>query len=71
MEFAGRTMTMKAIYDAHHVNRPFIARNYKRVLCEMEEAGRIVADPPAAIRRLKAGERTFGDNVKVVFPGRG
>jgi three-Cys-motif partner protein len=69
--FAGRTMTMKAIYNAHHVNRPFIARNYKRVLCEMEEAGRIIADPPAARRRLNAGERTFGDNVKVVFPSRG
>jgi hypothetical protein len=61
-------MTMKAIYEAHQVNTPFIARNYKRVLGEMEAAGRITAEPPAAKRRRRAGERTFGDDVKVTFP---
>jgi three-Cys-motif partner protein len=65
--FAGTVMTMKAIYDAHHVNTPFIARNYKRVLGDMESAGRIVVDPPASKRRTKNGEITFGDDVTVHF----
>jgi hypothetical protein len=56
------------IYEAHHVDTPFIARNYKRVLCEMEE-GRIIANPPASKRQMKAGERTFADAVRVTFTG--
>lgn len=66
--FAGRTMTMKDVYDAHNVNTNFIARNYKRALREMEEAGRIVADPPADKRPMRNGERTFSETVKVTFP---
>lgn len=68
IRFSGRTMTMKAICDEHHVNRPFVAKNYKRVLGDMEAAGRIIADPPAAKRKLRAGQPTFGDNVRVTFP---
>ncbi|WP_414472782.1 three-Cys-motif partner protein TcmP [Microvirga sp. M2] len=70
VRFAGRTMTMRAVYDEHHVNRPFVAKNYKRVLGEMEAAGRIIADPPAAKRKPRAGQPTFGDNVRVTFPRR-
>ena len=65
--FAGQTMTMKAIHEAHHVNTPFVQRNYKRALCELEQAGRITADPPAAKRRMGKEERTFGENVRVTF----
>ncbi|MBF9234620.1 three-Cys-motif partner protein TcmP [Microvirga alba] len=70
IRFAGRTMTMKAVYEEHHVNRPFVIKNYKRVLGEMEAAGRIVADPPAAKRKPRAGQPTFGDNVRVTLPRR-
>ena len=66
--FAGRTMTMKAIHEAHHVNTPFIERNYKRALCELEQAARITAEPTAAKRPMRKGERTFGEDVRVTFP---
>ncbi|RJX16699.1 MAG: three-Cys-motif partner protein TcmP [Desulforudis sp.] len=66
-EFAGKNIKMKDIYERHHVGRPFIARNYKAVLINMEEEGRIIADPPAE-RRPK---NTFGDNVRVIFPPKG
>lgn len=66
--FAGQTLTRKAIYEIHQVNTPFIKRNYQRVLSEMEAAGRVTVDPPAAKRPARAGETTFGENVKVTFP---
>ncbi len=66
--FAGRIMTMKEVYEAHHVDTPFIARNYKRALSGMEETRRISVEPPAARRPMRKGERTFGDEVRVTFP---
>jgi hypothetical protein len=69
-KFAGRTLTMQAVYETHHVNTPYISRNYKRALSELEAADQIAADPPAAKRRMRGGERTFGDTVRVTFPKR-
>jgi hypothetical protein len=66
--FAGKTLTMKAIYMAHNVGRPFIERNYKRALLDLEAAGKIKADPPAAKRRPNRGEPTFAGHVRVTFP---
>lgn len=66
--FKGRTMTMIEIYRAHHVGTRFVRRNYRRVLNELEVAGKIIADPPAARRPLRDGERTFGEKVHVTFP---
>jgi three-Cys-motif partner protein len=63
-EFAGRIMTMKQIFNAHNVGRPYLAKNYKAVLSKLESEGKIVANPPTAKRR----KGTFGDNVQVTFP---
>lgn len=35
-EFAGQTITMKDIYERHHVDRPFVKRNYKDALLALE-----------------------------------
>jgi three-Cys-motif partner protein len=66
--FAGRTLTMKKIYELHQVNTPYIAANYKDALNQLEEKGMIVCNPPAASRRMRQGKRTFADSVKVTFP---
>jgi hypothetical protein len=66
--FAGRKMTMFEIYMEHNIGRPFISRNYKRVLNKLEEAGKINANPSAKERRRQKGERTFADHVIVTFP---
>ena len=65
--FAGQTLTMKEVFDAHNIDTPFVEKNYKRVLVQMEQRGEIIADPPAEKRRRRAGERTFGPTVKVTF----
>ena len=66
-EFAGKTMSMKEIYEAHNIGRPFVAPNYKHALLGLESDGKITADPPMKARR----KETFGDNVKVTFPPTG
>ncbi|MFK0732426.1 MAG: three-Cys-motif partner protein TcmP [Gloeotrichia echinulata GP01] len=62
-KFAGQTITMKEIYDQHHVGRRYISKNYKAALNHLESQGKIIADPPANNRR----KNTFGDSVRVTF----
>jgi len=61
--FVGRTMAMEGVYKAHHVDTPFIRRNYKQALAELEDVGRIACVPSAEKRR----KGTFGNDVRVTF----
>ncbi len=64
-EFAGQTLAMKDVYERHHIGRPFINKNYKDLLKQMEAKGSIRCEPS------KRPKDTFGDNVRVTFPRRG
>jgi len=66
--FSGRTMTMKEVYDQHHVGKKYTSKSYKKALANLESQGKIVVDPPVNTRRKVKGEITFGDSVKVIFP---
>jgi three-Cys-motif partner protein len=68
--FSGRNMTMKDVYDQHHVGKPYISKNYKTALGNLEAQNKIIADPPANKRRKMKGEITFADLVKVRFPAK-
>jgi three-Cys-motif partner protein len=68
--FAGRTMTMREIYEQHHVGRPYIESNYKLALNNLESQGKIKADPPAEKRQKREGKTTFSSSVKVIFPAK-
>ena len=59
-EYAGKTISMKEIYEAHNVGRPFIKRNYKDALLKLEADGEILVP--------KHRKGTFGDNVEATFP---
>ncbi|MYA56940.1 three-Cys-motif partner protein TcmP [Candidatus Poribacteria bacterium] len=65
--FAGRTMTMKQIYDQHNIGTPYLDYNYKHVLTNLEIEGKIQAEPPASKRPKRKGKITFADRVKVTF----
>jgi len=67
-EFAGQTLTMKAIHNQHHVGKRYISKNYKEALRKLEQQGKIIVDPPTSKRRKKKEEVTFADHVKVTFP---
>ena len=62
--FARETLSVHEIYDRHNVGTPFIKRNYKRVLIDMEKAGQVTCDPGIKSRR----PNTIADRVLVSFP---
>jgi three-Cys-motif partner protein len=62
LTFSGRTMTMIQVYNEHHVDTPFIKKNYKDALVSLEAQKRIGAQP------VKRRAGTFGDDVIVTFP---
>jgi three-Cys-motif partner protein len=66
--FAGQTLTMKEVYERHHVDRPFFKKNYKHALARLEAEGRITAQPAAEERPTRNGQPTFSDTVCVIFP---
>jgi three-Cys-motif partner protein len=61
--FSGQNITVGSIYQLHSVGKPFIKKNYKDVLRQLEAEGRIVADPPSQKRR----KGTIGDGVRITF----
>jgi hypothetical protein len=67
-EFAGQTLTMNDIYEAHNYGRRYIDKNYKDALTKMEMAGRIKGNPSHELRPKRKGEITCADHVKFSFP---
>lgn len=65
--FAGRALTMRAIYEEHSVGRPYLKTHYKQALARLEANEAVTAQPAAAARR----QGTFADAVRVSFPPRG
>lgn len=62
-EFAGQSMTMKEIYHAHSVGRPYIEKHYKEVLAKLEKGGEIAVTDPQGRKR-----RGFPSRLIVQFP---
>lgn len=50
-EFAGQTITMEEIYRQHSVGKSYIRKNYKTALNNLENKGKITAEPPANKRK--------------------
>lgn len=63
-EFKGQTLTMSEIFRRHNIGKPFIEKNYKAVLRQMERKGLIIAKPPWNERP----KNTFAPRVEVIFP---
>lgn len=66
--FGGRTLAVKKIYEEHNIDRPYILKNYKDALKQLEASRKVVMDPPADKRRRIKGELTLADHVLVTFP---
>jgi hypothetical protein len=67
-EFAGKTLTMSQIYDAHNYGRRYIEKNYKDVLTKMEMAGKVTGKPSYDMRPTRKGETTCADGTQFTFP---
>lgn len=59
--FAGQSMTMREIYEQHNVDTPYISKNYKHALTNLEKLGKILTHPSNR-------KRGFNDDVMVSFP---
>ena len=59
-EFAGQTLPMREVYEKHNIDKPYIKKNYKVVLMELEEEGKITASSHR--------KGTFADSVMAIFP---
>ena len=68
--FAGKTMSVRDVFDQHNVGTPYVLRNYKDALIELEELGRIDVSPAADGRQLRKGRVTMADRVRITFPSR-
>jgi hypothetical protein len=63
-EFAGKTICLDEIYLTHNVDTPYIRKNYREALMELERAKKISTQPPADKRR----RGTFAPHVLAIFP---
>lgn len=63
-DFAGQTQSLEAIFNAHHIGKRYLLKNYQDAAKELEQQGKITADPPASARR----RGTFAKHVMVTIP---
>ncbi|HEY3324227.1 MAG TPA: hypothetical protein VGP72_27495 [Planctomycetota bacterium] len=66
--FAGKTIRVRDIYEQHSVNRPYLLRNYKEVLNQLEAKHAVSIEPPASKRPSRSGRLTLKDEAAVTFP---
>ena len=64
--FAGQELSVQKIYERHSVDTPYILKNYKETLMQLDESGMI------GVRSLKNSKKrrkgTFADHLLVKFP---
>lgn len=63
LKYAGKTITMRQLYESHSVDTPYLSKHYKQALRELEAEGLITANPSVDHRR----KNTFADHVSVTF----
>ena len=66
--YSGQSLSVEEIYQNHTVNTPYILKNYKDALLDLEEHGKICSMPEMTKRRTKNGKRTMANGVVVAFP---
>ena len=66
--YAGETLTVRQVFEGHHVGKPFVLANYKEALRRLEAKGAVIADPPSARRRRLKGVVTMAETVVIRFP---
>ena len=69
-DFAGQKLAVETVYMRHSVGKPYVRKNYKKALTNLEAAGKINTSPPADKRPKRRGLVTFADSVLVEFPRR-
>jgi hypothetical protein len=66
-QYAGMTIGFNALYEQHSVDKPFVRKNYKMVLRELFDNGKISAVNPNTGKQPRKG--TFSDEMRITFGG--
>lgn len=66
-DFAGATTTLRPLFERHSVGKPYVLKNYREVLCRMEQEGKVRMEPACPPRR----KNTLSEKVKITFPQQG
>ena len=69
-QYAGTEKTFLELFDEHNVGTPYIQKNYRKALSNLESRKSIFAIPPSEKRPKRLGEPTFGPKVVIRFPAR-
>jgi three-Cys-motif partner protein len=69
-DYAGKSITVKALYEEHSVGRRYIKKNYRAVLMKMFESEKIKAHRPQKKTKCGNGWRkgSFPEDIVVTFP---
>lgn len=73
VDYAGRSLSRNVLredYDKYNPRNLFVEKNWRDVLSELEQEGKITCKPPRSERRVQKGEVTFGENTVVTFPAK-
>jgi three-Cys-motif partner protein len=62
-DYAGRTLGIRDIFEAHSVGRRYVLKNYRDVLCKLEQEKRVSIYPPCPPRR----KGTLAEHAKIAF----
>jgi three-Cys-motif partner protein len=66
-QYKGLSLSMNEIYQKHNLGTPYIEKNYKKALLNLELKGHINCTPPYDKRPKRNGCPTMGDQVQVNF----
>ena len=67
LQYAGKNIDFKKLYEEHSVDKPYIKKNYKDVLRALYDNNKIIAQNPKTQKPPKRG--TFSDEMRVTFRG--
>lgn len=65
-DLAGKTLEFTRLYELHSVGKPYVLKNYREVLCRMEQEGKVTMDRPSPPRK----KGTLAPTVKITIPAR-
>ena len=58
------TTKLRPLFESHSKGKGYVLKNYREVLCRMEQEGKISMKPPCPPRR----RGTIGEKVTITFP---
>lgn len=67
-DYAGSRVRVEELITREDPKTRFLKKNYRDAILQLEETGRLQAEPPAAKRPPKYGRPTCGPNVVLIFP---